>query len=108
MPEISRFLGIVIAMHYITDVRHERDYVLRLVFEDGRERIADLERHLDGEMFEPLKDRHHFCTAHLNKDIDTVVWDNGADMSPDFLYEISIPVDSAPLKKVAEKSGAYG
>lgn len=94
-------------MHYITDVRHERDYVLRLIFEDGSARLADLERHLDGEVFEPLKDHHRFLTAHLDKDIDTVVWDNGADMSPDFLYEISVPVDNTSLKKVAEGHSTY-
>jgi len=33
----------------------------------------------------------------LNTDLDTIVWDNGADMSPDFLSEISVPVaESVP------------
>ena len=95
-------------MHYITVVDHEEDYTLRLVFEDGSVRRVDLANHLDGEVFEPLRDVACFRTAHLNEDIDTVVWDNGADMSPDFLYDLSIPADDLRLQKVAEERTPYG
>lgn len=94
-------------MHYITAVSHTGNYTLELVFEDGSVRSVDLENHLDGEVFEPLKNPEHFRTAHLNSDIDTVVWDNGADMSPDFLYEISSPVTELTLSKVAEAHPRY-
>jgi len=30
-----------------------------------------------------------------NEDIDTVVWENGADFSPDFLYEVGLPHSEA-------------
>jgi len=95
-------------MHYITEVKHDKDYVLLLTFDDHTVRRVDLESHLDGEVFEPLKALAQFKTAHLNEDIDTVVWDNGADMSPDFLYNISKPVDETPLRKVAEDHATYG
>jgi len=35
-----------------------------------------------------LKDLSFFKRFAVNYDIDTVVWPNGADFSPDFLYEI--------------------
>jgi hypothetical protein len=89
-------------MHYITDVRYVSGYGLQLQFEDGPWHLVNLEQHLDGEMFEPLKDIARFATAHLNEDVDTVVWGNGADMSPDFLYEISMPLGAASLGRVAE------
>ena len=73
----------------------------------GGWRVSDLESHLDGEVFEPLREVSRFGTAHLNPDIDTVVWDNGADMSPDFLYGISVPVDEPELMKVAEEQPRY-
>ena len=95
-------------MHYITDVRYEADYRLILTFEDGGTRRVDLASHLDGEVFEPLTDLGLFRTAHLNPDIDTVVWNNGADMSPDFLYEISVPAEDEPARKVAEERCPYG
>lgn len=94
-------------MHYITEVNYESSYRLLLRFEDGRMRQVDLADYLAGEMFEPLRDDALFRTAHLNPDIDTVVWDNGADMSPDFLYEISVPVDAPAACQVAEKRGEY-
>jgi hypothetical protein len=95
-------------MHYITGVKHTGGYTLELEFEDGSIRSVDLERHLDGEVFDPLKDPSQFQTAHLNSDIDTVVWGNGADMSPDFLYEISSPIIEGALPKVAEDHAPYG
>jgi len=79
-----------------------------LEFENGDVRQVDLENQLDGEMFEPLRDIGRFSSARLNPDIDTVVWDNGADMSPDFLYEISIPVEREAPRLVAESPSAYG
>jgi hypothetical protein len=57
----------------------------------------------------PLRDMKLFRTARLNVDLDTVVWENGADMSPDFLYEIATPVESAedrPLR-VADGKAKY-
>ena len=95
-------------MHYITEVEHESGYRLRLRFEDGRLRRVDLATYLDGEVFEPLRDVARFRTARLNADIDTVVWDNGADMSPDFLYAISSPVVDEPAVRVAEGQAGYG
>ena len=77
-------------------------------FDDGSRRRVDLAPYLDGEMFEPLREIGLFRTARLDADIDTVVWGNGADMSPDFLYEIGDPIEGAPIKKVAEERTLYG
>jgi len=92
-------------MHWITSVEYVSGYRLKLGFEDGSVRVADLSAHLDGEVFEPLKDLRFFKTAHLNPDIDTVVWDNGADMAPEFLYEIGVPEQQAAL--AAETKAKY-
>jgi len=84
-------------MHFVRDVKYVGDYKLQLKFEDGTLREVDLTQHLDGEVFEPLRKPERFKSVRLNSDLDTIVWDNGADMSPDFLYEIGIPVaESVP------------
>ena len=75
-------------MHFVKNAEYLGDYRVRLTFEDGSMRVADLEPHLEGEIFEPLKDQDYFRTLRVEPDLDTIVWDNGADMSPDFLYEI--------------------
>ena len=78
-------------MHYITEVAFAGDYKLWIRFEDNNHRLVDLADHLDGPVFEPLKKPAYFQSFRLNPDIDTVVWPNNADFSPDFLYSISIP-----------------
>ncbi|MGA1194075.1 MAG: DUF2442 domain-containing protein [Kiritimatiellia bacterium] len=93
-------------MHYVISVEYAGDYCLTLGFEDGTHRQVDLANHLHGEMFEPLKDLTLFKTARLNADIDTVTWDNGADFSPDFLYEIGETVDHQVMT-AAESRASY-
>ncbi|MBM3324346.1 MAG: DUF2442 domain-containing protein [Calditrichaeota bacterium] len=78
-------------MRFVRKAVHVSGYKLRLVFEDGSERLVNLEPYLDGEVFEPLNDIDYFKTVAVSPDLDTIVWENGADLSPDFLYEIGIP-----------------
>ncbi len=79
-------------MHFVKDVKYISAYKLALTFEDDNVRVVDLAPHLDGEIFEPLKDINYFKTVRVNPDLDTIVWKNGADMAPEFLYEISVPM----------------
>lgn len=96
-------------MHFVTSVEYVSAYKLRLGFDDGSVRVVDLAGQLNGEVFEPLKDLRRFKTARLNRDIDTVVWENGADMSPDFLYELGVVVTEKDrsVRQVAEPQGKY-
>jgi hypothetical protein len=79
-------------MHFVTDVKHLSGYRLLLSFEDGSRKTVDLEPYLDGDIFEPLRAPEYFKTVVVNEDIQTIVWGNDADFSPDFLYEIGVPV----------------
>jgi len=96
-------------MHFVTSVEYVSGYKLRVGFEDDSVRLVDLAAELNGEIFEPLKDLRVFRTARLNPDLDTVVWSNGADMSPDFLYEIGQPVKTQrrAAHHVAESLAKY-
>ena len=90
-------------MHYVVDASYVGEYKLMVRFENEEVRIVDLSDHLDGPVFEPLKDLVYFKQLQVNHDIDTVVWPNGADFSPDFLYEIGRPADlgsEAPSESV--------
>lgn len=79
-------------MHFVKGVKYVSGYKLLLTFEDGSVRLADLEPHLDGEVFKPLREVNYFNGVNVNSDLETIVWDNGADMSPDFLYKIGVPI----------------
>lgn len=79
-------------MHYVTGVAYAGEYKLLIQFEDGETKVVDLGSHLDGPVFEPLREMAYFKSFRLNADIDTVVWPNNADFSPDFLYSVGSPV----------------
>ena len=78
-------------MHLVKTARYISDFKLLVFFEDHSTKLVDLADYLDGEIFEPLKDLAYFKTVRVHPELDTIVWDNGADMSPDFLYEIGVP-----------------
>ena len=61
-----------------------------------KNKLVDLAEHLYGEIFECLKDLSYFKTFKVNHDTDTIEWDNGADMSPDFLYRIGKDINEKP------------
>ncbi len=84
-------------MHFVRDVSYVSEYKLLLSFEDGSVRLVDLEQELEGEIFEPLADINYFKTVRVNPDQDTIVLDNGADIYPDFLYEIGVAVTERAL-----------
>ena len=63
-----------------------RPYVLEVTFDDGTVREVDLEPVLWGEVFEPLRDPDYFAQVTVDPDLGTVVWPNGADLAPEFLY----------------------
>jgi hypothetical protein len=75
-------------MHYVTEAIYVSDYKIKVRFENEVVKIVDLGPHLDGPIFEPLTDITYFSSFKVNPDIDTVTWPNGADFSPEFLYEI--------------------
>lgn len=81
-------------MHHVRDAKYVSGYALQIDFEDGSRRLVDLEPYLDGDIFEPLKDLAYFRRVAVNHDIDTIVWPNDADFSPDFLYEVGKAVES--------------
>lgn len=65
---------------------HVRDYTLRVRFADGAEGEIDLACELDGEVFLPLQDPAFFRQFRVDSELHTIVWPNGADFAPEFLY----------------------
>ncbi len=54
-------------------------------FHNGEEREINLEPHLRGQMFEPVRNDPDFFRQVLIEGI-TIAWPNGADLCPDVLY----------------------
>ena len=59
-------------------------YRVRVFFDDGVQGEVDLADELYGEVFEPLRDPAYFAAFKVEY---TLVWPNGADFAPEFLYE---------------------
>jgi hypothetical protein len=76
----------------VTGVRVLARYVLELTFDTGETRVVDVEGWLTGPMFEPLlADYALFTSVRVDPDAGTIVWPNGADLSPSGLYAASKP-----------------
>jgi hypothetical protein len=93
-------------VRYIIDASYVDGYQLKLHFDNNEIRIVDLLPHLDGAVFEPLRDIAYFKMFKVNPDIDTITWPNDADFSPDFLYEIGIRIHEPD--RSAETAGRRG
>lgn len=62
-------------------------YRIRLLFNNGEIRIADLKDSLVGPIFIKLKDIDYF--KRFSIPYNTLEWENGADFAPEYLYSIS-------------------
>ncbi len=71
----------------IIDARYAGKHRVWLRFADGLSGEIDLASELWGPMFEPLKDESFFAQLHIDPDLDTIVWPNGADLSPQWLHD---------------------
>jgi len=75
----------------LLEAKYRRDYCIWLKFGDGVEGEGDLKSELWGEVFEPLKEKVLFAEFSLHKELKTIVWPNGADFAPEFLYQKLCP-----------------
>jgi hypothetical protein len=80
----------------VVAVKVIQPYVLEVTFSDGVCRRVDVEPLLWGEVFEPLRDFALFSQVAVDPELATVVWPNGADISPEYLYAVEEAPTSAP------------
>lgn len=71
----------------VTAVLVSHPYTLEVTFEDGMIRRVDVEPTLSKGIFIELRDPALFAQVTVDADAGTVVWPNGADLAPEFLYE---------------------
>jgi hypothetical protein len=82
-------------MFAVTAVEPLEGHSLRLIFDDGSERVVELSDDLWGPMGEPLRDPAVFRHVRVDPELRTIVWPNGFDLDPDVLHGRSSPDVSA-------------
>jgi hypothetical protein len=79
-------------MIWVTHAKYAGEYRIRLRFSDGLEGEIDLRETLFGdrrEIFAELTNLEAFRRFRIA--MDTVVWDNGLDLAPEFLRALLQP-----------------
>jgi len=71
---------------FVKNARYLQDYKIEIEFSDNKKGIVDLSDDLYGEVFEPLKDKDIFSKIKVDRDLETITWENGADLAPEYLY----------------------
>ena len=75
------------SLEWITKASYLKDYQIILEFNNNKKGVVDFRKHLNQEIFEPLKDIVFFKNFKLND--WTIEWENGADFSPEFLLDLA-------------------
>ncbi len=72
---------------HVKEAKYIKGYVIWLRFNNEAVGEIDLQDELTGEVFGPLKELSEFQKFRVDPDMNTIVWENGADLAPEFLYE---------------------
>lgn len=75
------------SIHRVTSVEQAGRYVLRVGFDDGTTQTIDFEPVLEGELYGPLRDPAMFARFKIDPEVNTLVWDSGADFDPTTLHD---------------------
>lgn len=69
------------------NVKPKEDYILEIEFDNGEVKLFDVKPYLNHKAFEALKDIDKFNKVKV--DGLSIVWENGPDICPDELYNLS-------------------
>jgi hypothetical protein len=82
-------------VHMIKNIVNVEPYTLTLQFNTGETKKINIEKQLrewsqtPESKFRQLLEPNYFTTVKLDKELETVYWDNGIDFCPDVLYSLS-------------------
>lgn len=90
---------------HIKEAKYIEGYKVQVSFNDGRKGVADLSAALKGGVFEPLKDKLNFSALKVDEELETIVWPNGVDLAPEYVYFQAFKDD--PLLREQFKTWGY-
>lgn len=74
----------------VVKAEYLNDYRIKLWFNNQVVKVVDLANSLNVEVFRPLKDLEYFKRFTIK--FNTIEWENGADLAPEYLYETGTAV----------------
>jgi hypothetical protein len=74
-------------IHRVRSFEIAGPYTLRVRFDDDTEQVINFEPMLSGEMYGPLRDQALFNQVHVDSEVHTLIWPNGADFDPATLHD---------------------
>ena len=82
-------------MKLVKNAKYLKDFKVSVTFDNDETYQIDFEKVLEGPIFEPLKDVEEFKKFIVHPELEVISWSNGADFSPEFLYDLAKQQDSA-------------
>ena len=76
----------------IVKVTPVEGFSLVVIFDNGQTRILDMKPFLDFGVFRQIKKTEEFNRVHVA--FDTVEWDCGVDLDPEFVMTKSLPIQA--------------
>ena len=76
-------------MIWVIKAEYKKDYRVNITFNNKKQGVIDLSDFILNDhrpIFQELKELEKFKKFRV--DMDTIVWENGADLAPEFLYEL--------------------
>jgi len=74
----------------ILSVEALEDYKLKLNYETGETRLFSVLPYMSGKWYEELFNNDYFKSVHLISNGQGIEWENGQDIAPHELYDMSI------------------
>jgi hypothetical protein len=71
---------------HVTNAIYIEDYKIEVSFNNGRKGVVDLSSSVKGSIFEELRNKSKFSSFTVDKELETIVWSNGADLAPEYIY----------------------
>ena len=72
---------------HVISAEYIDEYKVQVSFNNGQDGTADLSYvPLKGGVFSQLKEKSIFAKLKVDKELATIVWPNGADLAPEYIY----------------------
>ena len=78
-------------MIWVVGASYDGGYRICIEFNDGMKGVVDLQETIFNDsrpIFAALREKELF--RRFRVEMDTVVWDNGLDLAPEFLYDLAV------------------